>query len=84
MQLFYGRLTQQLRKRFKSLGHTASALNYFAQEKGMQTYIKAQNVDMWLKGSIPNSEYARVLELYMFENFTAAEFLEVVSVKTGA
>ena len=81
MQLFYERIIKTIKARQNSLQATATHLNYFAEEKGMKTYIKPQNVNMWLKGSIPSGDYAKVLELYMYENFTAGELLEVLNIK---
>ncbi len=81
MQLFYTRIIRAIRARHKSMQQTADELNYFAQKKGMKTYIKPQNIDMWLKGSIPGSEYAKILEMYLYEHLSAAELLEILNIK---
>lgn len=81
MQLFYGRIIKAVRARHKSMQQTADELNYFAKTKGINTYIKPQNIDMWLKGSIPGSEYAKILELYLYESLSASELLDILNIK---
>lgn len=81
MQLFYTRIIKAIRARHKSMQQVADELNYFAKTKDMNTYIKPQNIDMWLRGSIPNSEYAKILELYLYENLSASELLEILNIK---
>jgi len=60
---------------------TADELNCFAKSKGINTYIKPQNIDMWLRGSIPNSEYAQILELYLYEYLNASELIDILDIK---
>ena len=81
MELFYGRIIKIICSKHKSLQNTADELNSFAKTKNMNTYIKPQNVDMWIRGSIPTAEYAKVLELYMYENLSASELLEILNIK---
>jgi hypothetical protein len=81
MRLFYARIIRAIRARHKSMQQTADELNYFAKTKGIDTYIKPQNIDMWLKGSIPSSEYAKILELYLYEHLNASELLDILDIK---
>ncbi len=81
MQLFYTRIIKSIRARHRSMQQTADELNGFAKTKGIDSYIKPQNIDMWLKGSIPSSEYAKILELYLYENLSAVELLDILNIK---
>lgn len=81
MALFYQRIIEKIHKDSSSLRQTADILNDFGKEKGLELYIKPQNVDIWLKGSIPSNDFAKVIEMYLYDNLSAKDLLEILNIE---